>query len=107
MTTAADLSKSRVVIVVIGMKGCGACEEYIPRFQRIATRYAHCLPVRVLDASTPEGAQVAARFRVEATPTTLILRKPHGQVHYEGARDDAEIEGVFALAARGLSCELE
>ena len=88
------------------MDGCGACAEYVPRFNRIAARYAHCIPVKILDAGTPEGAQVADRFHVNATPTTLILRKPTGQVYYEGALDDAQIEHVFALAIRGLACDV-
>lgn len=101
-----NLSQSRVVVAVVAMEGCGACEEYLPRFKQIAKKYEHCLPIIVLDAAKPEHGAIADRYRVYETPTTLILRKPIGLVRFVGGLPDNEIERVFLIAMRGLSCEI-
>lgn len=88
------------------MEGCGACDEYLPRFKQIAAKYEHCLPIVILDATRPEHNAIADRYRVFETPTTLILRKPIGLVRFVGALPSNEIERVFMLAIRGLSCEI-
>jgi thioredoxin-like negative regulator of GroEL len=80
------------------MDGCGACHEYRPKFEKVARRYAGVVPSYVLDAN--EHAQFADRHRITSTPTTLILRQPSGVVKLEGARTLAEIDQMFALAAR-------
>lgn len=91
---------------MLKMQGCGACAEYEPRFRQIASAYQHCLPVLILDANDPQHAPIADKYRVVATPTTLVLRRSGGQARWEGAISDAEIHYIFQVALRGMSCEL-
>jgi len=102
----ADLSQARVVVVLVVMRQCPACHEFLPRFRRVAAKYARCVPSVIVDASDPQQAPVADRFQVRATPTLLVLRRPVGQIRLEGNVSDAEIERAFAMATRGLRCPL-
>lgn len=105
--TVPDLSRDPVVVLVFTLSGCGHCREYLPRFQRIAAKYEHCLPVIVLDASRAQFSRPADYFRIIGTPATIVLRRGRGVVHkIDGAASDAEIERAFQVAVAGLSCEL-
>lgn len=94
-----------VVVLVVHQEGCGACEEYLPRFQRIADRYSRCIPHLVVDANVyPEAADA---LKVDSTPTTLVLR--HGRMtsrNLAGAAADEDIEKLFIAASRGTECAL-
>jgi len=94
-----DLTQYNVVVVVFVMEGCGACAEYAPRFQRVAGPFTHAVPSFIVDANSPQGGPLADRFMIEATPTTLILRKPAGAIKAEGSLPDAEIVEMFKFAA--------
>lgn len=94
-----------VVVIVVHQQGCGACEEYLPRFQNIAAKYARCIPHLVVDANDyPEAADA---LKIASTPTTLVLR--HGRMtsrNLTGAAEDADIEKLFVAASRGMECTL-
>lgn len=96
--------QANVVVVCVVMQGCGACHEFLPRFRRVAAKYARCVPSMIVNASDPKQAPLADRFNVRVTPTTLILRRPVGQIRLEGAVSNAELERAFMLAARALRC---
>lgn len=87
------------VIVVFAMKDCPACEEYMPRFQAVANQFAGRVPYQVLDANAPSAQAVADRFKIEATPTTMVLRRPTGAIKAEGSLSDADILRLFNIAA--------
>lgn len=94
------LTEYPVIIVVWGQEGCPACDEFIPRFRRVAKKWARCVPAVVVDAGAYTDA--ADSFRVQSTPTTMILR--HGRKSLfllDGATDDASIERLFAYASDG------
>jgi len=99
-----DLNSARVVVIVFHQPGCGACDEYLPRFKRIAARYASCIPVVILDCTDERFVALADRFKIRNTPTTLAVRKPSGAIRIDGSAPDAEIEQLFVAATRALSC---
>lgn len=99
-----DLSNERVVVIVFAMPGCGACEEFLPRFAKLAAPYRRKgLPVFVFDAASPDpGLQAFAdQYKVSGTPTTLVLPRGQGVIRREGALDDAEsqllLDRAFAI----------
>lgn len=93
-----DLSQARAVVVVFSQEGCPACEEYLPRFQRIAATKA--VPSRIVDVGLPDAEAISDNFGVEATPTTMVLKRPVGAIKAEGALSDADIEQLFGIAAK-------
>ena len=101
-----DIHSSRYVVVVFAMKGCGACEEFLPRFRRIAAKYRRCVPVMHFDAAAPGHQAVADHYGVTHTPTVVLVRRPQGKLQWNGGLDDHEIENIFAIAARGQACGL-
>jgi len=102
-----DLSTARVVVVVFKMAGCGACAEYVPRFQRIARAYAQCLPIWIIDANDPRYAQLADRLRVSAVPATFALKRGSGVLRLDGSSSDAEIVWLLDVAAREALCPVD
>lgn len=106
-----DIETSSIVVAVFTMKGCPACEDYLPRLRRIATAprpelqglsYAHYLPIPYYDVADAKYEGLCNRFGVLYTPTTLILRKPTGIKRFDAALTDPEIEQMFGVALRGL-----
>ncbi|UCC72070.1 MAG: thioredoxin family protein [Gemmatimonadota bacterium] len=93
-----DLTQYNVVVVVFIMEGCPACHEYVPRFQHIARQFGNTVPAFIVDANSPQGGPLADRFGIEATPTTMILRKPVGAIRAEGSLPDTEITEMFKFA---------
>jgi thiol-disulfide isomerase/thioredoxin len=93
-------SNSRVVVVLFTIAGCEACEEYKPRFQRIAQRYQRQVPIFMLDANDPRNADLGARLNVSNVPATFVLRRPTGVIRVEGAIPDSQVAWLFGVAAR-------
>ena len=91
---------SHVVVVLFTIPGCEACEEYKPRFRRIAQHYQNQFPIFMLDANDPKNADLATRLNVMAVPASFVLRRPTGMVRVEGAIPDQQIAWLFGLAAR-------
>lgn len=80
-------------IFVFVMDGCGACEQYLPRFQRLAS--AAGAPGRVYDiAKDQHGAAFADKLGVKATPTTVVMRDGRIKSHV-GAISNAEISKLL------------
>lgn len=95
-----NLANARCVVVVFAQEGCPACEEYVPRFQAVAAQYSAQVPSAIVDASDKRYEQIADTFQINATPTTLVLRKPTGAIKAEGSLPNTEISKLFAVAAR-------
>lgn len=89
-----------VVVVCFVMSGCHHCHAYKPKFDRVAAKFAGAVRSVVLDAMAPQNQALANRFGVNATPATLVLRRPVGHLKLEGDLPLGEIERVFGLAAR-------
>ena len=100
-----------VMVVVFYQHGCPACDEYLPRFKRIAARYDRCVPVLYVDLGKSEHENLIAKFGPRFTPATVVWRppswrRPEGVRSWESAMPDSSIEGLFQLAARAAACEV-
>jgi len=94
---------ARVVVVVIGQPGCGACEAFIPRVQAIAPSFARVVPTIFMNAADlrPEIQAWMDQYGIDATPTTLVLRRRSlggGVWKLEGSQDDATIRQIMDFA---------
>jgi thiol-disulfide isomerase/thioredoxin len=91
-----------VIVVLVEMDGCPACEEFHPVFVKTAAPYAQRgLPIIRVDANSPDP--VAQRWmnalRVEATPTLIAVTMRRGPVgRLEGTANPLAISGVLNAA---------
>jgi hypothetical protein len=73
----------------------------LPRFQQIAGPYAKAgLPVVVYDAADDNIQQLADRWDIEATPTTVVALHGPGLMKEIGALNDEDIRRVMDTAYR-------
>lgn len=100
MNNLPDLSNENVVVILFKMEGCPACEEYEPRFQRIAEPYQGHFPILIFDVTDPTMQAVADRLKVYGLPATFVLRRPVGLIRAEGNIDDHELAWMLDAAAR-------
>lgn len=121
------LPQHRVLVATFVMQGCGACEEFKPRFRRIVEQEIGlpvfnvgigkmpdpnllsrtCLPVYIVDCDDKQFGDWAEHLNVGATPSTYVLRRPKGVIKLEGAASDNEVKWLMGKALRGLSCEFD
>jgi thioredoxin-like negative regulator of GroEL len=94
------VNNSRVVVVVFTIAGCEACEEYKPRFRRLAQHYQPYVPIMMFDANDPQCTDLANRLKVHAVPATFVLRRPTGLIRIEGGIPDSQIAWLLGVAAR-------
>lgn len=96
----ATLADSKAVVLVFHMKGCDACEEYVPRFRRISKDYKARVPILILDVDSPEAAPYADQYKVTEMPSTIVLtRSGHGAFKASGNMENTEIIKVLNYAA--------
>lgn len=95
-----DPRTSPVVVVLFTLEGCPACEEYKPRFAKIAKMYQQYVPVILADANDPKFADLAERLKVEAVPATFMLRRPRGMIRMVGGVPDHQIHWLLSTAVR-------
>lgn len=98
-----DRPQANVVVVLFVMDGCPACEEFFPRFKKLVEPYAKAgIPVAVYDAASEDQhvQDLADRWGVEATPTTIVARRGPGIIKEEGSVDDATLKGLLDAAYR-------
>lgn len=90
------------VVLLFVASGCPACHEYGPRLSRLsAPLRARGLRVHVLDvASSHRAVDLAQRFGVDATPTTVARLSDGSTRKIVGAVADAEIETLMAELGR-------
>jgi thiol-disulfide isomerase/thioredoxin len=88
-------------VIVFHSSMCGPCQEYLPRFKRIAVKYRAHAHVRTPDIlrSDKRVQDAAVAFKVRATPTTFVLDENDKVLkRKEGGMTDEEIEALFQLA---------
>lgn len=90
---------SNVLVIMFVLKGCPHCHAQYPHFVKIARKYINKVPAWVLDADDSKYQELADRYQITATPTTLVLKKPAGFYKVEGEMSGDEIEQLFARAA--------
>ena len=91
-----SVEAARVALVIFAMPGCPACHEYLPRlyrqiagFQQLGVPFVYYeqgmvvkagqIPIVIIDSTSndPSVVALADQYKIEALPTTLILRQ-HG-----------------------------
>ena len=82
------------------LEGCGACAEYKPRFEKLATAYAGRFPIVYADANDARFSDLADRLNVEAVPATFLLRRPRGMIRMTGSSTDDQIKWLLNTAAQ-------
>lgn len=85
------------LVLVFVQTGCGACEEYMQRFDRIAPEYQkRGVTVQLGDLARSRNAiRMADRFKIEATPTTIGLTRTGNTVRLEGSVENRHIKQMF------------
>ncbi len=86
-------------VFVFAMEGCGACEEYLPRFKQIAGPYRRALPIGIYDVSKGgKPTEFGDKLGVRATPTTIVMDR-RGHFHrVVGALADRAIKQLLDRA---------
>lgn len=86
-------------VFVFAQAGCGACEEYVPRFNGVVRSARPSCPVGTYDLAKDRHAQeFANRLGVQATPTTVVMDS-HGHLHrFVGALADSAIRQLLKRA---------
>lgn len=100
---AAIAPNSRVIVVVIGQPGCGACEEFVPKMQALAVPFARVVPVIFMNAADPrpEVQRWMDQYNISATPTTLVLKRKElggGVWKLEGSQEDVACRQIMDFA---------
>ena len=91
------IDQQPVLVLMFGMQGCPACDSFLPRFRDVAARHPAVVAYAV-DSSKVEAA--ADRFRVRATPTTVLLSFGRQADRVEGEASERRLERMFESAER-------
>lgn len=88
------------LVVVFMMSGCGACEEYWPRFESLAKPFYDFrgLPIQVYNVNQAQA--LAKKHGIKFTPTTIVQDRNGTITRHEGAISSAEILGALQSALR-------
>lgn len=90
-------------VIVFHMTGCGPCAEYLPRFRQIALKYKDRLEIRSVNLYRTEKRlqDAAIKFKVEATPTTIVLSDSDSVLRRKvGSITNREIEQLLEFAVK-------
>ena len=88
---------SRPVIAVFVAQGCPACHEYLPR----ATKALKGIPFTVVDfAGGPAAEALGSKYKINATPTTIIQTAGGRVIRKIGAISDADLGALRAEALK-------
>lgn len=86
-------------VFVFAQAGCGACEDYLPRFNGVVQSERPSCPVGTYDLAKDAHAQeFANRLGVQATPTTVVMDS-RGRLHkFVGALAEGAIRQLLKRA---------
>lgn len=87
----------RPEILCIVQRGCGACEEYVPRLRKALKGSGVKLTVHDL-ARDRNARRVAEQYSIRVTPTTLLETKRGTLIRRVGGLDKPEIDDLIRLA---------
>lgn len=81
-------------------EGCGACEAFLPTFNRVADRYRRSFPIHVYDLAKADHhvRNFANTMMVRATPTTIVLDSTKHLHRIEGAAGAREVDQLLRRA---------
>lgn len=90
-----------VGVFVFIQEGCGACHDYMPKFERIAAEYPkNEPPIGRYDLATDDARvqEFAAKLGVKATPTTVVMTSHGTFQRHVGSLPVAQIRQLFEAA---------
>lgn len=97
-------NEPRVVIVIVHMHGCPACEEYVPQVKALSGPYERQgIPVLYIEADDqrPEAQRWMNDYDIQDLPTTLVLKNKQfggGVWKMTGSQDEAQIRQMLDFA---------
>lgn len=107
MSISVHLDEYPVLVLLFGMDGCGACDEFLPLFRAASARH-RSVPAYAIDCE--RLPDVADRFDVTSTPTIFLLSRGRTLRRFEGAGSLADAEKLFRYAeeigSREVAAEL-
>jgi thiol-disulfide isomerase/thioredoxin len=86
-------------VFVFIQAGCGACEDYKPKFERVAAEHGDVVVGRY-DLATQDARvqEFAEKLNVKATPTTVVMTSNGAFHRHVGSLPVAQIKHIFAAA---------
>lgn len=86
-------------VFVFIQEGCGACHDYMPKFERVAADYGNTTIGRY-DLATDDARvqEFAAKLGVKATPTTVVMTSHGTFQRHVGSLPVAQIRQLFEAA---------
>lgn len=100
------IAQAKAVVVTFVQPGCPACHDHLPKFKAVASLYAHCIPVFIIDVSKQNFDGLSNYYQVRQTPTTIVLARGRHPAVAVGALNEQDLLNVFNMAVAGLSCAL-
>lgn len=116
-----DLSQYRAFIAIFVLDGCGHCEAYVPRVEAAITRLQQeGRSIELLQANQPPKKaavlvgvynlttgdrsvqELADRFDVQATPTTVVLPQGIGAFKVDSSLSNSQIAFLLDDTLRGV-----
>jgi thiol-disulfide isomerase/thioredoxin len=91
-------------VVVFHQTSCSACEDYLPRFKRIAVKYRAHLNIQIANLNRADRRiqDAASTYKISGVPTTLVLDATDKVIkRMVGAISDKQIESLFTFATKG------
>ena len=88
-------------VFVFIQEGCGACHDYMPRFDHIAAEYPKDEPPvgrYDLAVEDPRVTAFAEAFGIKQTPTTVVMTSHGTFQRHVGSLPVAQIRALFAAA---------
>lgn len=91
-------------VIVFVQKHCPACHEFMPRFKRLVEPYRGCgVKIYAPDVAEDRGAQkLADKYKIEATPTMVVISAAGRATKIAGAVNDAAIEKALGRFSCGV-----
>lgn len=111
-----SLEHVKSMVIVFAMPGCGACEDYKPRFERGVNHFIKhgapmywyrsgavphgVIPVLMLNAAStdPQIVELAEQYAISAVPATLLLTHNAKPIKIEGAMADPDVHELLSSA---------
>lgn len=90
-----QIDQQPVLVILFGLRGCPACEDALPKFRAVAARHPG---VTAYAVDSEKVQQAADRYRVRATPTTVLLSFGRQADRIEGDPGERRLEALFNAA---------
>ena len=88
-------------VFVFIQEGCGACHDYMPKFERVAAEFPKDQPpVGRYDLASPDPRvqHFAEKLGIKATPTTVVMTSQGTFQRHVGSLPVAQIRALMAAA---------